>query len=196
MDYEQRVAQQFNHSIATKQGAAANLSPDIVRASEALTSALLQGQKILCCGIAGSSALAQYFVSNLVNRYERERPGFPAIALNADNQLQSTLSYEYNFKQVLAKQIKVLGNEGDVLVLMCSSGSPRPIIEAIDEAHEKGMKVLALTGRDAEAIADTLGPADLEICVPVQSNARAQEVHLLVLHSLCELIDLQIFGEE
>ena len=196
MDLQQRVAQQFNHSIASKQSAAANLSPDIVRASETLTAALLQGKKILCCGVAASSALAQYFVSNLVNRYERERPGFPAISLNADNQLQSTLSNEYNAKQVFAKQVKVLGGEGDILVAMSSSGSARSITEAIHAAHDREMKVLALTGLEAEAIAEALEPTDLEICVPVGSEARTQEVHLLVLHSLCDLIDLQIFGEE
>lgn len=196
MDYQQRVAQHFSNSINDKQGAADNLTPSIVAASEIMTTALLQGKKILCCGTAGSSAFAQYFASALLNRHERERPGLPAISLSADSQALSTIAAEHSFREIFAKQIKVLGSQGDILVTLSSSGSARPTVEAIVAAHDKDMQVIALTGPDADSIADTLDESDIHIMVPVLTASRVKEVHLLVLHSFCDLIDLQIFGEE
>lgn len=196
MDYHQRVAQNFSNSIATTQGAAANLTPAIVSASEIMTTALLQGKKILCCGTGGSGGFSQYFACTLLSRYERERPGLPAISLSADSQTLSTIATEHTFKEIFAKQIKVLGAEGDILLSLSGGGSSRPIVEAIVAAHDKDMRVIALTGPDSDSITDTLDNSDVQIGVPVQSAPRVQEVHLLVLHSLCDLIDLQIFGEE
>jgi len=196
MDYQQHVEQQFNHSIAAKQGAAANLTPAIVEASEIITAALLQGKKILSCGVAGSGSLSQYFACTLLNRYERERPGLPAVALNADSQMMSTIASDHAFRDIFSKQIKVLGNEGDILLTLSSNGSARTAVEAVIAAHDKDIRVIALTGKNSGSIAEALNETDLEICVPVQSIARIQEVHLLILHSLCNLIDLQIFGEE
>jgi D-sedoheptulose 7-phosphate isomerase len=196
MDFQQRVTQHFNHSIATKQGAATVLAPYIVRASELITSALLQDRKVLCCGTAGSGGLAQYFASTLLTRYERERPGLPAIALNADSQTMTAIANDYTYREVFSKQLRVLAQEGDVLVAISASGNSRNASEAIRASHDRGVSVVALTGRDGGDMAELLNEGDVEIRVPAQSVARIQEVHLLILHSLCDLIDIQIFGEE
>lgn len=196
MDLQKRVSQHFNHSIATKQGAAAAIVPVIASASELITTALLAGGKVLCCGTAGSGGLAQYFASTLLNRFERERPGLPAIALNADTQALTAIANDLTYREVFAQQMRVLGQEGDVLLAISASGNSRNVAEAIKAARERGIVTVALTGRDGGDIAELLGSQDIEIRVPAQSIARIQEVHLLVLHSLCDLIDIQIFGED
>ncbi len=196
MDLQQRVTQHFNHSIATKQGAASLIAPSIASASELIVNALLMGNKVLCCGTAGSGGLAHYFSTTLINRFERERPGLPAVALNADALSLTAIANDFSYREVFSRQIRVLAQEGDVLVAISASGNSRQSAEAIVAAHEKGLRVVALTGRDGGDMAGLLGDADVEVRVPAQSVARIQEVHLLVLHSLCDLIDIQIFGED
>jgi D-sedoheptulose 7-phosphate isomerase len=196
MDLKQRVSQQFNHSIATQQSAAAELVPVVVKASELITGALLQGNKVLCCGTAGSGGLAQYFASTLLNRYERERPGLPAIALNGDNQTLTAIANDFSYKEVFSKQLRVLAQEGDILLSITASSNSRASVEVIKAAQERGLNVVALTGHDGGGMTKLLNGMDIEIRVPAQSTARIQEVHLLVLHSLCDLIDIQIFGED
>lgn len=196
MDLQQRVAQHFNHGIATTQAAAQVLGPAIELASEVLSTSLLQGRKVLCCGAAGSGGLAQYFAATLLNRYERERPGLPALALNADNQMLAAIANDHTHREIYAKQIRVLGQEGDVLLVLSASGNSRNTSEAIRAAHDRGLSVVALSGRDGGGMAELLHEGDVEIRVPAQSAARVHEAHLLILHSLCDLIDIQIFGED
>ncbi|MEY3668101.1 MAG: hypothetical protein RL572_1641 [Pseudomonadota bacterium] len=196
MDLQSRVSQHFNHSIATKQGAVATLTPMVAGASELIASALLSGGKVLCCGTAGSGGLAQYFASTLLNRFERERPGLPALALNADAQTLTSIANDMTYREVFAQQLRVLGQENDVLMAISATGNSRSVAEAVKLARGRGLRTVALTGRDGGDIADLLAAQDIEIRVPAQSVARIQEVHLLVLHSLCDLIDFQIFGED
>ena len=196
MDLQQRVAQHFSHGIATTQAAAEVLGPAIELASEVITATLLQGRKVLCCGSAGSGGMAQYFAAMLLSRYERERPGLPALALNADNQVLAAIGSDQSYKEIYAKQLRVLGQEDDVLLVISASGGSRNTSEAVRAAHDRGLSVIALTGRDGGDIADLLHEGDVEIRVPSQSIARINETHLLILHSLCDLIDIQIFGED
>ncbi len=196
MDLQTRVSQHFNHSIATKQGAAATLAPVVADASELIARALLAGGKVLCCGTAGSGGLAQYFASTLLNRFERERPGLPALALNADTQTLTSIANDLTYREVFAQQLRVLSQENDVLLAISATGNSRSVAEAIKLARSRGLRTVALTGRDGGDVADLLAEQDIEIRVPAQSVARIQEVHLLVLHSLCDLIDIQIFGED
>ncbi|MCB1664194.1 MAG: SIS domain-containing protein [Pseudomonadales bacterium] len=196
MDLQQRVTQHFNHSIATKQGAASTLAPAIAMASGVIVDALLQGNKVLCCGTAGSGGLAQYFAATLLNRFERERPGLPAIALNADALALTSVANDFSYREAFSRQLRVLAQDGDVLLAISPSGNSRHAAEAINAAHERGMRVVILTGRDGGDMAGMLSEGDVEVRVPAQSAARIQEVHLLVLHSLCDLIDIQIFGED
>lgn len=196
MDLQQRVQQHFNHSVASKQGAAALIGPSIVDASELITQALLGGNKVMCCGIAGSGSLAQYFTSILLTRFERERPGLPAIALNADTQALTSIANDLTYREVFSRQVRVFAQEGDILLAISANGNARNTAEAVKAAHERELKVVILTGRDGGEMSELLDEGDVEIRVPAQSVARIHEVHLLVLHSLCDLIDIQIFGED
>jgi len=196
MDLQQRVAQQFSHGIATTQATAQVLAPAIELASEVITGALLQGHKVLCCGSAGSGGLAQYFAAMLLSRYERERPGLPAMALNADSQTLAAIANDQSYREIYAKQLRVLGQEEDVLLVISANGTSRNTSEAIRAAHDRGLMVVALTGRDGGEMAELLHEGDVEIRVPAQSVARINEAHLLILHILCDLIDIQIFGED
>jgi len=196
MDAVSRIQQVFSESANTKLEAANIMAPTIANAATLLVQQLLGGHKILSCGNGGSAADAQHFSSELLNRFEMERPGLPAIALTTDSSTVTSIANDYRFEEVFAKQIRALGQDGDVLLAISTSGRSPSIINAINAAHERGVKVVALSGRDGGEIPAHLEDDDVEIRVPSDSTARIQEVHLLVIHCLCEQIDLQIFGQK
>jgi len=196
MDAVSRIQQVFSESANTKLEAANIMAPTIADAATLLVQQLLGGHKILSCGNGGSAADAQHFSSELLNRFEMERPGLPAIALTTDSSTVTSIANDYRFEEVFAKQIRALGQDGDVLLAISTSGRSPSIINAINAAHERGVKVVALSGRDGGEIPAHLEDDDVEIRVPSDSTARIQEVHLLVIHCLCEQIDLQIFGQK
>ncbi|MBT7107568.1 MAG: phosphoheptose isomerase, partial [Methylococcales bacterium] len=175
--------------------AAALLGPDISTAAQLLVTALLEGKKILTCGNGGSAADAQHFSSELLNRFERERPPLPAIALTTDSSALTSIANDYHYNQVFAKQLRALGQSGDILVAYTTSGNSESIIYAINAAHDKKITTIALTGKEGGAVSDLLLASDIEIRVPSQSTARIQETHLLITHCLCDLIDHQLFGD-
>ena len=186
----------FQASIETKQNSLTVLPPAIESASLMMVSSLLNEGKILACGNGGSAGDAQHFSSEMLNRFERERPSLPAIALTTDSSTITSIANDYSYEEVFSKQIRALGQEGDVLLAISTSGNSANIIQAIHAAHDRNMYVVALTGRDGGQIAPLLLPDDIEIRVPSNVTARVQEVHLLVIHSLCDLIDRQLFGSE
>ncbi len=190
-NYIQRA---FAASIETKSNAAGLLTESIELASAMLNQALLAGQKILVCGNGGSATDAQHFSAALLNRYERDRPGLPAIALTTDSSTLTAIANDYDYQQIFAKQVTALGQPGDVLLAISTSGQSPNIAEAIQAANENEMSVIALTGRDGGVIAQLLNENSIEIRVPSDVTARILEVHLLVLHILCELLDLQLLG--
>jgi len=194
MDLQDRVTSLFNASIKAKRDAMELVIPSISNASIVAVQALLDGNKILCCGNGGSAADAQHFSAELLNRFEIERPGLPAMTLTADTSTITAIANDYAFNEIFAKQVKALGKAGDLLVAISTSGNSRNIIQAIKAAHERSMKVIALTGRDGGEITKLLKSSDVEIRVISQSTARVQEVHILILHCLCDLIDVQLFG--
>lgn len=194
MNLLERIANQFNESIQTKTRAAHLLAAPIAQASEVIVQALLAGNKILTCGNGGSAADAQHFSSELINRFETERPSLPAIALTTDTSTLTSIANDYSYNEIFAKQIRGLGQAGDVLVAISTSGNSANILQALSTAHDRGMRVIALTGRDGGAMISLLQPDDVEICVPAQNTARIQETHLLVIHCLCDLIDWQLFS--
>jgi D-sedoheptulose 7-phosphate isomerase len=196
MNPEERIKQQFQASIETKKAAAEKLAPAIGDAAAALATALEQGHKILSCGNGGSAGDAQHFASELLNRFEMERPPLPAIALTTDSSTLTSIANDDCFEAVFAKQIRALGNTGDVMLAFSTSGNSPNIVEAIDAAQSRRVPVVALTGRDGGTIASRLGPQDCEVRVPETSTARIQEVHLLVIHCLCDLIDRRLFGAD
>lgn len=188
MDLEQRVRQHFQASIEAKQ-AAIHLAPVIVRAARTMTGSLRGDGKILACGNGGSAADAQHFSSEMLNRFEIARPGLPALALTTDSSTLTSIANDDDYDQVFARQVRALGRPRDVLLAISTSGQSGNICRAITAAADGGLRIVLLGGRDGGRAAGLLGPEDIEIRVPGDRTARIQEVHLLIIHCLCDLID-------
>ena len=191
-----RVEQHFHDSIQAKHASVKLLAPVIARAAGLLSQSLDRGGKILSCGNGGSAGDAQHFSSEMLNRFEMERPGLPAVALTTDSSTLTSIANDYDYSQIFSKQVLALGNRGDVLLAISTSGSSGNVIKAVEAAHLRNMQVVALTGRDGGKLPDLLEDTEVEIRVPVHSTARIQEVHLLVIHCLCDLIDQHIASQE
>jgi D-sedoheptulose 7-phosphate isomerase len=196
MNIQDRVKQLFNASIETKIRSLELLTEPVIHASEAMVKSLLADGKILSCGNGGSAGDSQHFSSEMLNRFERERPPLPAIALTTDTSTLTSIANDYSYNEVFSKQIRALGRPGDVLLAISTSGNSANVIEAIKVAQQRGLIVVALTGKNGGAMRELLRDTDVEICVPSNVTARIQEVHLLVIHCLCDLIDSQLFGGE
>lgn len=194
MDFTQRVSNHFRDSIQTKQAASDVLIPPILAAAQHMAHTLIHDGKVLSCGNGGSAGDAQHFSSEMLNRFERERPGLPAIALSTDTSTLTSIANDYSYREIFAKQIRALGRSGDVLLAISTSGNSDNVVAAIEAAHARKLHVIALTGRDGGRMAEILDSGDVEIRVPSDVTARIQEVHLLVIHCLCDLIDEQLFG--
>jgi D-sedoheptulose 7-phosphate isomerase len=192
----QRVRAHFADSAKLKSEAATVLGEPIAQAGLMLAQALKAGGKALACGNGGSAADAQHFAAELVNRFEAERPPLAAVALTTDSSNLTSIANDYAWDQVFAKQLRAIGRRGDVLLAISTSGNSPNVIEALRAAHEIGVRVIALSGRGGGKMAPMLTRDDVHICVPHQNTARIQEVHLLVLHCLCDAIDYQLFGAE
>jgi D-sedoheptulose 7-phosphate isomerase len=191
-----RITRNFEDSIRIKQDALAIVAPALARGAEIMTLALIDGHKVLSCGNGGSAADAQHFSSEMLNRYETPRPGLPAIALTTDTSTLTSIANDDDFADVFARQVRCLGLTGDILLAISTSGSSPSILRAIDAAHDRNMHVVALTGRDGGKAGEMLREGDVEVRIPGTSTARIQEVHLLVIHCLCDLIDMQLLGQE
>ncbi|MCG5529583.1 phosphoheptose isomerase [Halorhodospira halochloris] len=195
MDPHERIAQLFHDSIRAKQNALDQVSPAVVKAGRRMAQALNQDQKILVCGNGGSAADAQHFSSELLNRFELDRPGLPAIALTTDSSTLTSVANDYSFDHVFSRQVQALGLAGDILLAITTSGNSPNVVSAHHAAKKRGMITIALTGRDGGKFAEIMESDDIEIRVPHQQTARIQEVHLLVIHCICDLIDRSLFGE-
>lgn len=192
---QQRIIGHFAASIETKTLAAEELPPYIELGGQMMVNSLLGGGKILSCGNGGSAGDAQHFSSEMLNRFERERPSLPAMALTTDSSTITSIANDYSYNEVFSKQIRALGNPGDVLLAISTSGNSANVIQAIKAAHEREMTVVALSGKDGGDMTALLTDKDVEIRVPAFVTARIQEVHLLVIHCLCDFIDCALFGE-
>lgn len=189
-----RIRTNFTESIQTKINAADSIIHIVAEASEEIVQALLEGHKILSCGNGGSACDALHFSSEMLNRFKQERPGLPAIALSSDISTLTAIANDYHFSDVFAKQIRALGQPGDILLAISTSGNSPNVVNAIKAAHDKSMIVIALTGYDGGKIVDHLNEKDIEIRVPAYDTARVQETHLLIIHSICDIIDFRLFG--
>ena len=196
MDLAARVTRHFADSAQTKLAAVEALAQPIVRATEVMVASLLANGKILACGNGGSAADSQHFAAELLNRFERERPGLAAMALTTDTSTLTSIANDYDYNQVFSKQVLALGQPRDVLLAISTSGNSPNVVAAIRAAHERDMRVVALTGKGGGEIGKHLAPADVHICVPHAVTARIQEVHLLTLHCLCDGIDCLLLGTE
>ena len=199
MDFQvltQRIQQHFVESATLKQQCADILPEETARAAQMMVQSLMNGKKILACGNGGSAGDAQHFAAELVGRFERERMELPAIALTTDSSILTAIANDYDFQQVFSKQVRALGHEEDILLAISTSGNSANVIEAIQAAHERSMSVIALTGRDGGKMAGLLSETDVLLNVPHQRTARIQEVHLSLIHSLCDAVDCLLFGEK
>ncbi len=193
MNSEDRVRQHFADSIEIKRQAS-ELAPMVSRAATLITKSLLDNGKVLSCGNGGSAGDAQHFSAEMLNRFEMERPGLPAVALTTDSSTLTSIANDYTFDDIFSKQVRALGQPGDVLLAISTSGNSENVTRACVAAHERGMKIVAFTGRDGGDLAGVLGEDDVELRVPARNTARIQEVHLVFIHCLCDLIDRELLG--
>jgi len=194
MDLVSRISDNFSESAHLKLECMDALAVPIAAAAQMMVDCLKGDGKILACGNGGSAADAQHFSAELLNRFEKERPGLAGIALTTDSSTLTSIANDYDFERVFSKQVRALGHENDVLLAISTSGNSKNIIAAIEAAHECSMRVVALTGRNGGKIGELVADDDVHICVPAQSTARIQEVHLLTLHCLCDAIDCLLLG--
>ena len=191
---EQRIREQFNESARLKQQAAEVLAEPLAQAVGAIANSLGNGGRILACGNGGSAADAQHFAAELVGRFERERPELAAIALSTDSSILTAIGNDYGFEQVFARQVRALGQPGDVLLAISSSGNSPNVIEAVRAAQERDMLVVALSGKGGGRLSALLSDVDVHLCVPHDRTARIQEMHLLMLHCICDGVDWTLMG--
>ncbi|GHU14047.1 phosphoheptose isomerase [Betaproteobacteria bacterium] len=196
MDLIARVSQHFEDSIRVKQDSLELLAPPLAAACEIMTRTLLNDGRILACGNGGSAADAQHFAAELVGRFEAERQELAGIALTTDTSILTAVGNDYGFRDIFSRQVRALGRAGDVLLAISTSGNSSNVIEAIKAAQAQEMLVVALTGHDGGQIADLLRDEDIHLCVPAKRTARIQEVHLLMIHCLCDGIDSLLLGVE
>jgi D-sedoheptulose 7-phosphate isomerase len=196
MDTTHRIRAHFADSAQLKLAAVDVMAPHIARAASLITDCLLADGKILACGNGGSAADAQHFAAEMVGRFERERPELPAISLVTDTSILTAIANDYDFAQVFAKQVRALGDSGDVLLAISSSGNSANVVAAMDAAHERGMRVIALTGKGGGRMGELVTADDVHVCVPHNVTARIQEVHLLTIHCMCDAVDASLLGDE
>lgn len=194
MDLVSRISDNFSESAHLKLECMDALAAPIAAAAQMMVECLKTDGKILACGNGGSAADAQHFSAELLNRFEKERPGLAGIALTTDSSTLTSIANDYDFERVFSKQVRALGHENDVLLAISTSGNSANVIAAIEAAHECSMRVVALTGRNGGKMGELMSDDDVHICVPAQSTARIQEVHLLTLHCLCDAIDCLLLG--
>ena len=192
----QRILAHFQESAELKLKSGQLLAQPISQAIELMFNALSNGNKILACGNGGSAGDAQHFAAELVGRFERERFPLPAIALTTDTSIITAVGNDYSFREIFSKQVQAFGQAGDILLAISTSGNSGNVLAAAEAALEREMRIVALTGKDGGQLAKMLTDADVHINVPHSRTARIQEVHLVAIHSICDGIDVALFGEE
>ena len=193
MDLAAKLTAHFEDNIAATQRSMVTLTAPLLRAIELCFGCVTNNAKMLACGNGGSAADAQHFIAELVGRFERDRLPLAGVALNTDTSILTAVGNDYGFDQVFARQITALGQPGDVLVAISTSGNSVNV--QLEAAHAREMKVIALTGKGGGTIGNLLLPTDVHLCVPHQRTMRIQEVHILLLHLLCDGIDTLLLGE-
>ena len=192
----QRASQHFLDSIAVKQEAEKLLPESVARGVLAMVDCLRSGGKVMACGNGGSAADAQHFSAEFVGRFERDRPELAAISLTTDTSIITAIANDYDFNVIFSRQVRALGQPGDVLLAISTSGNSGNVLAAIEAAHEREMVVIGLSGRGGGKMNLALRDTDVHICVPHERTARVQEVHILALHCICDAVDAQLLGDQ
>lgn len=196
MPLHDRILGHFQVSAQTILNTAEELAPSIEQGARLMVHCLTQGGKIMACGNGGSAADAQRFVAQMVHRFEQERPGLAAIALTTDSSTLTSIANDTAYDQVFARQVKVLGQPGDILLAISTSGNSPSVLQAVDAAHTRSVHVIALSGRSGGKLAEHLVDDDVLLCALAESSARIQEIHLLTIHCLCDAVDSVLLGVE
>ncbi|RAU17881.1 phosphoheptose isomerase [Nitrincola tibetensis] len=194
MELEEKIINQFHHSMEVNAQTIEQFTPLIAQAGQLLCERLVSERKLLCAGNGASGALAQHFSSLLINRFRHERPGLPALALNADSAAICAIAEDSSFADIYSKQIRAIGMPGDILIAISANGRSASLVQAIQAAHDREMDVIALTGGDGGNMTALLRPDEIEICIPSEDEILVHDAQLLLLHCLCDLIDYQLFG--
>ena len=189
-----RIIGHFNESAQLKLDVAELLAPAIAEAAEQVLQCIMRDGKVLACGNGGSAAAAQHFGTLMTSRYERDRPGLAAVALSTNTSAITAIANDFAYEQIFARQVLALGQPGDVLLTFSVSGNSPNVLAAAEAARDRNMRVVAITGLDGGLLAEQLSPQDVLICVPAESAARIQETHQLIIHCLCDAIDLALLG--
>lgn len=192
MDLSQRIEQHFHNHIEITEQALVVTCPAIAKAAQRIAHCLSYEGKILACGSGGSIADAQRFATEMINRFDKQRPGLAAVVLTTDTSILTANNAD--LATIFARQVRVLGKGGDVLLTIASGGNPVDVLSAIEAAQENGLITVALTGADTHSIAEVLSPQDVEIRVPTSSTARIHELHTLAIHCLYDLVDQLLFS--
>lgn len=195
MQLTEHLKHHFDDHIRTTERTVAEILPHLEQAIALCHEAVTERRRILVCGNGGSASDAQHFVAELVGRFERERQPLAAIALSTDTSILTAVGNDYGFDQVFSRQVAALGQAGDVFIGISTSGNSPNVLRAMQQAHDNGMHVIALTGRDGGKMTQALSGNDVLLCVPHQRTMRIQEMHILLLHLICEGIDAHLLGE-
>lgn len=190
----QRIQQQFIDSADLKYQCAQSLAPQVEAATQAVLASVTGGGKVLSCGNGASASAAQHFSASFIGRYERERPELAALCLSADAAVLTGIATDFDTRQVFSRQVRALGQAGDVLLVLSTSGNSANVLAAVEAAHEREMTVVALTGGRGGRLLQILRDTDVQICVPHEVPARVLEVHHLILHCICDGVDAQLLG--
>lgn len=194
IELNERVRALFTQDIAGKIALVDSLSDMIAQAGKRLVDCLLADRKIFICGHGGSAANCLHFSTAMLHCFEVERPSLPVINLAGNGVIAANIVDNRQFEQVFSQQIQALGQTGDVLIILTTTGKPKSMTHVIRAAHNKQLHVLALTGRDGGGVANQLNSQDIELRIPGESAARIREMHLFILHCFCDTIDRALFG--
>lgn len=195
MDITNRISLHFEEASETLSLSTRVLEPALSQAIDTLVNCIGQGAKVLACGNGGSAADAQHFIAELVGRFERERIPLAGIALNTDTSIMTAVGNDYGYDHIFSRQVQALAGPEDILVAISTSGNSANVINAIKAAHERDVRVIALSGKNGGAFNQLLGPNDIHLCVPHERTMRIQEIHILLLHILCDGIDAFLLGD-
>ena len=195
MDPEHLIRDHFSISTQTATATVEAISDQIVQAAARTVQTLDNDGKILICGNGGSASDAQHFAAELVCRYERDRKALGAIALTADTAVLTAAGNDYDFSKIFSRQVQALGRSGDLLVAITTSGQSDNVSLAVETALEMGIQVVALTGKDGGKLAPLIADKGLELRVPSGVTARIQEAHAIIIHCICDLVELHTAGK-